>query len=139
MRKIYFAGSIRGGREDVPLYREIIDLLRRYGEVLTEHVGDSNLSAMGEMDVDDSTVYKRDIEWLRSADCLVAEVTRPSTGVGYELAFAKELGKPILCIHRPLEERRLSPMVNGDPYFTKKQYSLLEELPPIFDEFLGRG
>ena len=42
---IYFAGSIRGGRGDQAIYEEIIDRLRRYGTVLTEHVGDVNLLA----------------------------------------------------------------------------------------------
>jgi hypothetical protein len=38
--KIYFAGSIRGGREDAAFYHQIIALLIEYGEVLTEHIGD---------------------------------------------------------------------------------------------------
>nr|HID15141.1 nucleoside 2-deoxyribosyltransferase [Anaerolineae bacterium] len=41
--KIYFAGSIRGGRSDAALYRQIIALLTEYGEVLTGHVGDTEL------------------------------------------------------------------------------------------------
>ena len=46
--KIYFAGSIRGGREDAELYQKIIGNLKQYGEVLTEHVGDDNLMEDGE-------------------------------------------------------------------------------------------
>ena len=42
-RLIYFCGSIRGGRDDVALYRRIIDQLKQYGDVLTEHIGDVNL------------------------------------------------------------------------------------------------
>ena len=45
--KIYFAGSIRGGRDDKELYLEIINLLGKYGKVLTEHIGDKNLSTIG--------------------------------------------------------------------------------------------
>lgn len=40
---IYFCGSIRGGRDDAALYKRIIDQLKQYGEVLTEHIGDPNL------------------------------------------------------------------------------------------------
>lgn len=39
MDKLYFAGLIRGGREDVTLYRRIIQELGKYEDVLTEHVG----------------------------------------------------------------------------------------------------
>lgn len=46
--KIYFSGSIRGGRDDQKLYVKIIGLLSKYGEVLTKHIGDKNLSALGE-------------------------------------------------------------------------------------------
>ena len=38
--KIYFAGSICGGRDDAALYRQIIVMLMEYGEVLTEPLGE---------------------------------------------------------------------------------------------------
>lgn len=41
--KIYFAGSIRGGRKDAGLYKKIIDYLGKYGEVLTEHIGNKKI------------------------------------------------------------------------------------------------
>ena len=37
--KIYFCGSIQGGRQDAALYAQLIKKLQAYGEVLTEHVG----------------------------------------------------------------------------------------------------
>lgn len=46
-RKIYFAGSIRAGRDDAELYARIVGLLQKYGRVLTEHVGDPNLKESG--------------------------------------------------------------------------------------------
>ena len=42
-RSIYFCGSIRGGREDAALYRRIIDQLKEYGDVLTEHIADADV------------------------------------------------------------------------------------------------
>ena len=45
---IYFAGSIRAGRQDAVLYARIVELLKSYGTVLTEHVGDPNLTEAGE-------------------------------------------------------------------------------------------
>ena len=35
---IYFCGSIRGGRQDVAIYQQIVSCLKTYGAVLTEHV-----------------------------------------------------------------------------------------------------
>ena len=45
--KIYFCGSIRGGRQDGQLYAEIIAHLKTFGTVLTEHVGSEDLLQKG--------------------------------------------------------------------------------------------
>jgi len=45
--KIYFAASIRGGRDDVDIYKKLIDFLNQDNQVLTEHIGDPNLSDEG--------------------------------------------------------------------------------------------
>ena len=55
--KIYFAGSIRGGREDRNLYAEIIDMLKNYGEVLTEHIADKNISHMGQIEMTAEEIF----------------------------------------------------------------------------------
>ena len=46
--KIYFSGSVSGGRKDVELYLQIILQLKERGLVLTEHIGDERLDARGE-------------------------------------------------------------------------------------------
>ncbi|MEC7394803.1 MAG: hypothetical protein VX839_07950 [Verrucomicrobiota bacterium] len=45
--KIYFAGSIRGGRADKDKYFEIIEFLSEQAEVLTEHVVSTALGCVG--------------------------------------------------------------------------------------------
>ena len=47
--QIYFAGSIRGGRGDRDVYLNIIQYLKDYGTVLTEHIGDFDLDRNGEI------------------------------------------------------------------------------------------
>jgi len=131
--KIYFAGSIRGGRQDAVLYHSIIDLLKHYGQVLTEHVGSMDLT--GE-NLPDDAIYQRDMDWLVEADVLVAEVTRPSHGVGFEVARAETLRKPILCLHRPETGRRLSALIGGNPAVHCERYKHTGELPTILDAFL---
>jgi hypothetical protein len=133
--KIYFAASIRGGRDDWASYLEIVRQLRDYGQVVTEHVGDVELSAAGE-DIGDRRIHDRDLDWLKSSDYLVAEVTTPSLGVGYEIGKATEWGKPVLCLYRPSEERSLSAMISGSNRITLKEYQSPTELPEIFEQFL---
>ena len=137
MTNIYFAGAIRGGREDAALYLEIVGLLREYGNVLTEHVGDAALTAAGEDGRDDRWIYERDLAWLKSSAYLVAEVTTPSLGVGYEIGKATEWGTPVLCLFRPTSGRTLSAMIAGSDGVTVKEYSDAPELKEVFDEFFG--
>ena len=134
--KIYFAGSIRGGRDDQALYLDIIGRLGAYGRVLTEHVGDSGLSSFGE-DGRDAEIHDRDLAWLREADCLVAEVTTPSLGVGYEIGRALEWGKPILCLFRRSSGRALSAMIAGSGGVKSRDYENTADLDAIFREFFG--
>lgn len=135
--KIYFAGSIRGGRSDASLYQQIIALLREYGEVLTEHVGDTSLTVAGEDGPSDAAIYERDMAWLTEADVVVAEVTVPSHGVGYEVARAEGLGKPVLCLCRSGTTRRLSAMLAGSPGLRCEVYGSVTELGPILARFLS--
>jgi nucleoside 2-deoxyribosyltransferase len=112
--KIYFAGAIRGGREDQELYLKIINYLKQYGEVLTEHVGAESINILGEKDNKDNFIYERDMEWLIKADVIVAEVTTPSLGVGYEIGRAIQFNKKVICLYRDNQNKRLSAMLSGN-------------------------
>jgi nucleoside 2-deoxyribosyltransferase len=124
--KIYFAGSIRGGREDKNLYSQIIKNLQKYGTVLTEHIGDQNLTDSGE-DLSDKFIYERDLYLIKESDIVVAEVTQPSLGVGYEIGKAEELGKKILCLYRE-NNKRISAMISGNENLVTLKYNTLDEL-----------
>ena len=133
--KIYFAGSIRGGREDSEIYLQIVSLLKRYGTVLTEHVGNVDLSVAGE-ELSDQQIHDRDLQWLRSCDCLVAEVTKPSLGVGYEIGKATEWGIQVLCLYRASDSRVLSAMIAGSNKVVVETYHNADEVDAIFARHL---
>lgn len=42
---------------------------------------------------------------------LVAEVTQPSLGVGYEIGRAIEMNKNILCLFRPSDTEKSEPII----------------------------
>lgn len=135
--RIYFAGSIRGGRDDWTIYKEIVASLSKYGTVLTEHIGESELSIKGE-DLPDREIHDRDLAWLRSCDLLVAEVTRPSLGVGYEIGKATEWGLKVLCVYRPSVTPSLSAMIAGSNA-TVRQYNNPSELSTFFAEHFSNA
>ena len=135
--KIYFAGSIRGGREDAALYMELIQLLQAYGTVLTEHVGDAELSEKGESLTHTSEyIYTRDVAWIDGSDYIVAEITIPSMGVGYEIGYGEHAGKPILCLYREREGKMPSSMIVGNSNLRVERYETLEDAGRLFKTFL---
>ncbi|OQX65449.1 MAG: hypothetical protein B6I38_07635 [Anaerolineaceae bacterium 4572_5.1] len=111
---IYFACSITGGREYETIYQAITSALQDDGhEVPTAHLAESNILDL-ERIVVPSDVYARDIGWIRGSDMLLAEISVPSHGVGYEIGFALNLRKPVLCLHQ--EGRPVSKMITGNPH-----------------------
>lgn len=136
MIRIYFAGSIRGGRELAGRYRELIEGLRTQGRVFTEHVGDGERLAAEEHSLRDSEIHDRDMEWLRDSDLVIAEVSVPSLGVGYEIAMSTELGKPVLCLYHRGAPHRLSAMIAGNSKITVEVYDSVSEAVEISGRFI---
>lgn len=134
-KKIYFAGSIRGGRDDASLYERIIDYIKQTDIVLTEHIGNLNLSPLEQGDDKDTLIYIQDTSWIRECDILIAECTFPSLGVGYELSFAENLNKPCHILFNK-DKTKLSAMLNGNQNFNIYPYSSDEEIYQILDRIL---
>ena len=135
-KKVYFAGSIRGGRADAELYRRLIALINETDKVLTEHVGDTKLSALERGPEGDAAIYTQDTAWLRECDLVIAECTCPSLGVGYELAYAESLGKPCHILYRR-SVCELSAMLTGDPFFVIHPYETPEQAFDIVGALLN--
>ena len=131
--KIYFSGSIRGGREKVEAYSKIVKKLQEYGDVLTAHVADKNLGNSGEQDLSKEEIYSRDMKWLEEADIVVAETTVASLGVGYELAVAEKFGKRTICFFDKTSGKTLSAMIEGDKFYDVVYYSNVEEVLNYID------
>jgi len=134
--KIYFAGSIRGGRDYAKTYFELITHIRSLAEVLTEHICGADLSSHGEENLTDPEIYERDMSWLTESDAVIAEGSAPSLGVGYELGQAEALGKPTLCLFDASGANRLSAMLSGNPRMTVVNYQNLNEAKAAIDRFV---
>ena len=135
-KKIYFAGSIRGGRVDAALYQQIIEHIKQTDIVLTEHIGSPDLNII-EHSKRDVEIYDQDMGWLRECDMVIAECTCPSLGVGYELAYAEKCGKPCHIFYNK-SKAHLSAMLTGNPYFNIYPYENDSEIFAAVDSILGR-
>ena len=136
---VYFSGSITGGRADVPLYRRLIAALENAGlVVLAGAVGAEHIGPAGEP-LSRREIFERDLGWLHDADVLVAEVSVPSHGVGYEIAYARHVRKiPVIALFRPAFTPRPSAMIGGDPGVELVEYEDPADLLPRLLESIRR-
>jgi nucleoside 2-deoxyribosyltransferase len=136
---IYFSGAISGGRADVASYRTIVDALEADGHrVLAGAVAAEHVGAGGETLLP-SDIYARDIGWIDESDLVVAEVSMPSLGVGYEIAYATRIRRiPVIALYRSAFTKRCSAMISGDPGVTLLEYETLESLLPRLLESIRR-
>ena len=134
--KIFLSGSIRGGRQLLEIYRFMYDTLEEPGaEVLSWHVVVLVLEKV-EMGMTEEEIYTRDMGLLSKSAALIAEVTVPSTGVGYEICRALIKGIPVLCLYMP--DAAVSAMIlgNPDPQIEVREYSDKETLKEIMIKFI---
>lgn len=134
---IYFSCSITGGRQDQQIYHAIVDLLLQSGhEVPTAHLSRADVMEK-EITIQPGEVYQRDVKWVLGCDALIAEVSTPSHGVGYEIALALQHQKPVLGCYQ--SGRRVSKMLTGNDSPTLKMYAYhsLDDLIPEIRLFLN--
>lgn len=123
--KVYFAGAIRGDRGKKETFKRIVAFLKKQGhEVLTEHVAKDDILET-ERKKPDREIYAQDIGWLEQADVVIAEITKPSFGVGYEVAYASQRNKPVWLLYEKGSEKNVSAMALGNdhPKIKKVAYS----------------
>lgn len=134
---IYFACSITGGRELEGFYARFVAFLEADGHIIpTSHLARSE-ALEGERILTPRDVYDRDVSWIRECDALIAEVSVPSHGVGYEIGYALNCQKPVLCLYE--NGRKVSKMITGnpDPALRVAAYSAFEEAAAHARNFLG--
>ena len=133
---IYFAASVTGGRDDAELYQKFIAHLKQHGTVLTDFIGDPSVTTKAGTGPIAETVEQL-TGLLKKVDVMIAEVTTPSLGVGYEIRDVIASGKPILCLYRPQPDRRLSALIAGNKDIVVKQYRTSYEAELYIDAFLN--
>ncbi|MDZ7316851.1 MAG: nucleoside 2-deoxyribosyltransferase [candidate division KSB1 bacterium] len=135
---IYFCGSIAGSREFADIYGEMVCYLQALGHTVpTEHIIAPNVWEL-ERQFSAQQIYERDMAWLRAADAVIAEISAPSLGVGYEIGAALAAGKRVLALYAA--GRRVSCMITGnpDPRLTVSSYTCSREWRHLIDLFVQR-
>ena len=134
MLKVYFAGSINGGtfERQAETYQAIIQTIKENAELVSLHeavtgIHNSHLAPW--------QVHDRDIAWLNEANMLIAEVSAPSTGVGYEIGYARFIRRiPVLCLRQAYT--RPSFLIDGNVYILNYTYTAIHEAQLATKQFI---
>lgn len=134
---IYCAGPIRGDVTYQKFFIKVIDYLESQGHtVLAEFSGKFSSS----IPLTDKQTYKRDLKWIDGSKLMIAEVSGPSLGVGFEIAYAIFQRKiPVLAIYNS-EVQNISSMLAGcdSPLLTIQKYRDEDEMKRIIRNYISK-
>ena len=135
--QIYFAGSIAGGRDFLETYTKIVKYLQNKGHnIPTEHIIYPDVLTF-ETGTTAEEIYNRDVEWLKGSKALIAEISNPSLGVGYEIGYALNAKIPVLALYH--KDIFISRMISGnkDPLLNVQKYGTDEDWESLIEQFLN--
>lgn len=120
MLKVYFTAATSFNGELHQQYKIAIDHINKHDvQILSgEQIVNEKLLSEDKK-LSKREIFQRENKLIEEADCVVAEVTKPSLGVGAEISFALQKNKSVLALVLDPEsmgkEDKLSPMIAGNP------------------------
>jgi hypothetical protein len=140
---VYLACTIRGDRGGLIASRTICERLQHHGhDVLTTHLLADDVEA-AESQLAEADVFRRDLEWLKKCDVLVAEASGSSYGVGFEVGYvlgrASASGQRVIVLYDRSRRHAISRVITGNTEHacTTFGYGSLHELTAFIDRQLG--
>jgi hypothetical protein len=98
--KIFFNTSVSGRKEYEENYKAIDRILNRISNNVVSAVFIATKEDVAkETEKEAASYYDKLRKWMRDSDILVFEVSYPSLGVGYEITWGLQLGKPIIILY----------------------------------------
>ncbi len=139
--KVYLAAPMLGDRSNLAHTRAVLEFLesRGYSVTTRDWIAEEVLDV--ERGARPAEIFERDIRALEGSDVLVADVSYPSLGVGFEIAYALIKGKPVIAYCRRDRLEKTSALIRGISWegFELLVYSELRDLLTALEEELKRA
>jgi nucleoside 2-deoxyribosyltransferase len=135
---IYCAGPIRGNTSYHENYSEIVRIVESMGHTALSEVSSKFSSSIP---LNAKQVYTRDIKWIDGSKIMIAEVSGPSLGVGFEVSYALFVKKiPVLAIYHE-QAGQISAMISGcsNPLLQIKKYTNIDDLTSVVKNYIANG
>lgn len=133
---IYCGGPIRGNKTYQQNYIQIVQIVEALGHSALSEISSKFHSSIP---LSAKQIYSRDVKWLDGSKLMIAEVSGPSLGVGFEVSYALFKRKiPVLAVYHESAEQ-VSSMIIGctDPKLQIKKYMDAEDLKKKITDFIN--
>ncbi len=132
---VYCAGAIKGDSSYQESYLDIINIVKADGH---SALSELNPDFKAAFPLNEKQVFQRDIKWIEKSSLMIAEISGPSLGVGFEIAYALYMREiPVLALY-DAEVEKVSAMITGgdSELLYVKQYHSKKELEELIKSFL---
>lgn len=133
---IYCAGPMRGNTTYHENYSEIVRVVESLGHTaLSEKSSKFSSTVL----LSDKQIYTRDVKWIDGSKIMIAEVSGPSLGVGFEISYALFVKKiPVLAVYHS-NAGQISSMISGcpNPLLQLKKFSDIDDLTSTIKKFIA--
>lgn len=133
---IYCAGPMRGNTTYHENYSEIVRVVESLGHTaLSEKSSKFSSTVL----LSDKQIYTRDVKWIDGSKIMIAEVSGPSLGVGFEISYALFVKKiPVLAVYHS-NAGQISSMISGcpNPLLQLRKFSDIDDLTSTIKKFIA--
>lgn len=132
---IYCAGPIKGDTTYQDNYRKMIKIVEEEGH---SAFAEFNEKFNTSIPLTEKQIYTRDLKWIEGSHLMIAEISGPSLGVGFEISYALFQKKiPVLALISA-EVDKVSAMITGcdSELLTISRYSSIDDLKMKIVKFL---
>ena len=132
---VYCAGPIKGDTKYQESYKDIVRIVESMDHTALAQFSSKIPSTIF---LNDKQIYTRDMKWIDGSKVMIAEVSGPSLGVGFEIAYALFVKNiPVLAVYNE-QAQNISSMISGcnHPNLQLKKYYNQDDLARIIRNFI---
>lgn len=143
--KIFLSASIYGKQHLEDSCQKIADLVAKSGHtIVADHILQTTNEQMAQWKKNQDIEFHHFVmNGVKNSEALFAEISHPSTSVGYLIALAAQAGKPVVCFYHGTEKPHLFATLESenDKFVVAEYQDLkdLETLVPEMIEFVHQG
>lgn len=133
---IYFTASLGAKKQYIHKYKAIVDYLeKQHHKVVSEHIFNATEESVRLTKKDDRVAFLHRVEnWIKTSNFIIAETSFPSVSVGYEIALALRMAKPVLVMYSEGDPPSLLAHHTYDRLYTERY--TIETIGTVINDFI---